>query len=86
MARINPKDIAAAAIETMNSDSDALFISCTALRSAEVAANIEKQIASPVITSNQSGICMTLRTAGVADRIKGFGRIFDYDLPLETGK
>jgi maleate isomerase len=63
MARIAPDEITAFAEEAMAPESDALFISCTALRAAEVVPRIEHVIGKPVVTSNLAtawaclGIC-----------------------------
>ena len=63
MARISHDEITAFAEEAMAPESDALFISCTALRAAEVVPRIEHVIGKPVVTSNLAtawaclGIC-----------------------------
>ncbi|MDU8927433.1 arylmalonate decarboxylase [Alisedimentitalea sp. MJ-SS2] len=57
-------------------DADAIFLSCGGIRSLEVAAEIERLTGKPVITSNQAQFWSCLRRAGVDDRIKGFGEIF----------
>lgn len=54
MARLEPDSIVETAVQAMSDDSEALFISCTALRSPEVAARIEEKTGRPVITSNQA--------------------------------
>lgn len=64
MARINLDDIVAAAKAATAPDSDALFISCTALRSAAVAARIEQVIGKPVVTSNLAAAWACLRLCG----------------------
>ncbi len=75
MARISLSEIVAAARDAVTGDSEALFISCTALRGAQVAAEIERKIERPVISSNQASIWLCLRTAGVDDPVEGFGRL-----------
>ncbi|WP_372394936.1 ectoine utilization protein EutA [Azospirillum sp. HJ39] len=64
MARIVPASLVRAAVEAMPADADALFISCTALRSAAVAAEIEAIIGRPVVTSNQATAWTALRLCG----------------------
>lgn len=64
MARINTKSLILAARETIASDADALFISCTAVRAAVVAAEIEQAIGKPVVTSNLATAWATLRICG----------------------
>lgn len=58
-------------------DADAYFISCTAVRSLEVIADLESDLGRPVVTSNQVAVWHSLRTMGLQDRPKGFGRLFD---------
>lgn len=64
MARISPAEIVAFAKEAMAPDSDALFISCTAVRAAGVAAEIEAAIGRPVVTSNLATAWACLRLCG----------------------
>ncbi len=64
MARIAPEEIEAFAIEAMAPGSDALFISCTALRAAQVAGSIERKIDKPVISSNLATAWACLRLCG----------------------
>jgi maleate isomerase len=48
----------------MAPDAEALFISCTALRAAEVVAEIERRIGKPVVSSNLATAWMALRLCG----------------------
>ena len=64
------------ALEIDRPEAEAIFLSCGGIRALEVAAEIEKLIGKPVITSNQAQMWSCLRRAGVDDRIKGFGEIF----------
>ncbi|MHC1549105.1 ectoine utilization protein EutA [Phyllobacterium sp. K27] len=64
MARISTKSLITAARETIAHDADALFISCTAVRAAIVAAEIEQAIGKPVVTSNLATAWATLRICG----------------------
>jgi maleate isomerase len=66
MARIKPSALVDLAREVMADDAEALFISCTALRSAGVAAEIEAAIGRPVVTSNQATAWNCLRLCGDA--------------------
>jgi len=81
MARVSPATIITAACETMSPDSESLFISCTALRAAEVAGEIEQRIGKPVVSSNQAGIWLTLRRAGIERPIEGHGRVTQLPAP-----
>ena len=75
MARITPGSIVEAACAVVRPDAEALFISCTALRSAEVAEEIESRIGRPVVTSNQALFWRSLRAAGCGLPVPGHGRL-----------
>lgn len=77
MARVSPKTIRRAGVEAMDSDADALFISCTALRAAGCVQAIEAQTGKPVVTSNQAMVWRSLRLAGDGRPIQGYGRLFN---------
>ena len=64
MARISPDEIAAFAEEAMAPESEALFISCTAVRAAEVVSRIEKTLGKPVVSSNLATAWACLRICG----------------------
>ncbi|MGR9243988.1 ectoine utilization protein EutA (plasmid) [Rhizobium leguminosarum] len=64
MARISHDEIATFAEEAMAPKSDALFISCTAVRAAEVVPRIEKSIGKPVVSSNLATAWACLRICG----------------------
>jgi maleate isomerase len=66
MARISHDEIAAFAAEAMAPQSDALFISCTAVRAAEVAPRIETALGKPVVSSNLATAWACLRLCGDA--------------------
>jgi maleate isomerase len=57
-------------------DADALFISCTGLRTQHVIEPLEQLLGKPVVTSNQALAWDLARTAGVAERLPGRGRLF----------
>ena len=75
MARISPGDIVAFAKEAMAPDSDALFISCTAVRAAGVAAEIEAATGKPVVTSNLATAWACLRLCGDETARPALGRL-----------
>ncbi len=54
-------------------DADAVFLSCTGLRAAEVIVELEDRLGKPVITSNQAALWHALRLAGCDDTIPGAG-------------
>jgi maleate isomerase len=83
MARIRPDALVAAAVAATAPDAEALFVSCTALRAAEVAADIEAAIGRPVVTSNQASVWRCLRHCGIDRPREGHGRLLH--LPAEGG-
>jgi maleate isomerase len=80
MARIRPSTLIDLAREAMHPDAEALFISCTTLRSALVAAAIEEAIGRPVVTSNQASAWNCLRLCGDDAAHPEWGRLMT--LPL----
>ncbi len=66
MARLDRECLIEAAIKSDHKDADCLFISCTALRSVEVAGDIERIINKPVVTSNQAAVWQCLGLLGLA--------------------
>ena len=59
-------------------DADAVFLSCTGIRSLDIIEKVEAQINKPVITSNQAQMWSALRLAGINDNLKGFGQLFGH--------
>ena len=57
-------------------DSDALFISCTALPALSIIDKLEKKIKKIVLSSNQVLIWDTLKKINYKKKIKGYGRLF----------
>jgi maleate isomerase len=81
MARIAPDEIVKFAVEAMDPQSDALFISCTAVRAAGVATEIERAIGKPVITSNLATAWQCLRLTGDTASRPELGRLMTLQLP-----
>ncbi|HET6610324.1 MAG TPA: hypothetical protein VFG62_26910 [Rhodopila sp.] len=80
MARIPPAAIADQVRSTARGvEADLCFISCTAIRSAGLIADLEADLGIPVLTSNQVMAWHALRVLGVSIRVRGFGRLFDAD-------
>lgn len=78
MARVRPDAIAAAAPAALAPHSDALFISCTALRAAGVAGAIEAAIGRPVVTSNQAAAWACRSLTGQCHAPPSAGRLFQH--------
>ncbi len=78
VARITPASIKAG-IEAIKSRAaiDAVFVSCTSVRLAEAARDIEHEIGLPVTSSNHAMAWHALRLAGVRDALPEWGRLFE---------
>ena len=83
-ARISTDSIRSAVLDIgRHDDVDAVFLSCTSLRLAEIVDQVEQQLGKPVTSSNHALIWHTLRLAGVKDSLPGFGML--YQLPAGSG-
>ena len=81
VARIDLESIGKAAIELGRMDGvDAVFVSCTGLRFASIAREIEQKIGKPVTSSNHAMAWHCLRLAGIDDEQPEFGRLFTLGL------
>ena len=57
-------------------NSDALFVSCTALPVLSMIDDLEKKLEKTVLSSNQVLIWDTLQSIGKKENIIGFGKLF----------
>ncbi|MFK7874445.1 MAG: arylmalonate decarboxylase [Paracoccaceae bacterium] len=64
------------ALEIDRPDADAIFLSCSGIRSLDVIEEVEQAAGKPVITSNQAQFWSCLRRAGIKDQLTGFGQLF----------
>lgn len=76
IARVRPEFLKEFAAKNTHEDSDALFISCGALRTLDVIHDLEVMTGLPVITSNQAFMWDNLRGAGIEDKLDGYGWLF----------
>lgn len=67
--------------EAMAPDAEALFLSCTGIRSIEIVQQPQDDLGIPVISSNLCNLWAALRMHGLHDRLEGLGDLFSYDLP-----
>lgn len=81
MARIAPQALVDLARAAMHPDSEALFISCTALRAAAVVPQMETAIGRPAVSSNLATAWMCLRLCGETAAAPGLGRLMEQALP-----
>jgi maleate isomerase len=77
ISRITPEEVYRFARRSDHADAEAIFISCTAFKTIGVIAALEQDLGKPVVSANQASFWDCLRTAGLADRLTGYGRLFD---------
>lgn len=75
MAALPPEVWLELARQRRDERAQAYLVSCTAVRSAEVIDELERELGRPVVTSNQALVWHCLRSAGIADRVRGFGAL-----------
>ena len=63
--------------EHVAAGADALFISCTNLRTMDVIQALEEDLGIPVVTSNQATYWQCLRALGHSAAIPDYGRVFE---------
>lgn len=81
ISRVSRATIFDAAKAAMTPDSDAIFLSCTALRAVECIDELEQELGKPAVGSNQASIWLSLRRAGIDDAIPGFGKLLTHGVP-----
>ena len=59
------------------SNSDALFISCTALPALSIIKDLEKKMGKIVLSSNQTLIWDTLKQIDFKNKVAGYGELFN---------
>jgi len=77
------KDIDSQSLETVyklakeadTEDADAVAILCTGIRSVGILEHLEEDLGKPVISAIQATFWHALRTAGVGDKLEGFGSL-----------
>ena len=76
-ARITPRSVRNGILAiTTKAQVDAVFVSCTSIRLAEAAADIESEIGIPVTSSNHAMAWHALRLAGISDTLPQWGKLF----------
>jgi maleate isomerase/arylmalonate decarboxylase len=72
-----PNDVYALGLAADHPDAQALVLSCTDMRSAEVIANLEKEVGTPVICSYQAMVFAALQAIRIGEPITGFGQLLE---------
>lgn len=76
-ARISPASVAAGVRALAEAARlDAVFVSCTSLRLAEIVEEVEAEAGIPVTSSDHALAWQCLRLAGIGDSVPGAGRLF----------
>ncbi|MHA7224245.1 maleate cis-trans isomerase family protein [Arthrobacter sp. RHLT1-20] len=89
VARISPESVYQAILQVgRSSPCDAVFVSCTNLRTLDILERAEVSLGKPVISSNQALAWHMLRISGINDPIPGYGRLLRLGLTpdAETAK
>jgi maleate isomerase len=76
MAELSSERILEWARDRVSPRADACLISCTAIKSAPVIAQLEQASGLPVLTSNQCMVWHLLRSNGIDSDVLGYGRLF----------
>ena len=74
---VTTEELYSFAREKADTGADALFISCTNLRTIGAIAALEEDLGMPVVSAIQASFWGVLRLAGVNARRSGFGRLLD---------
>jgi maleate isomerase len=69
-------DVAQMITTAASSHADAVLVSCTALRTFSLIADLESSIGMPVVSSNSATLWAALRLAGSAARLDGLGALY----------
>lgn len=81
IAEVDTERTVRAALDSIAPESDALFLSCTNLRTFEIVEDLEKRAGVPVITSNSAALWLTLRTLGHSEGVPHLGRLLAAPVP-----
>ena len=76
IASVDPQYLIETIEKIDQKNTDAIFVSCTALRAVEVLDQIEKKLSKYVISSNQAIIWDCLRSVNINSNIEGYGKLF----------
>lgn len=78
MQSIAAEEISLWARKAMSKNAEALFISCTSIRSLGFIDMLEHELGVPVVTSISATVWQILRSLRISERPTGGGRLFDY--------
>ncbi|NJE47758.1 maleate cis-trans isomerase [Thermococcus sp. GR7] len=75
IGKLEPYEAYRLAKATFVDEADAIFISCTNLRTFEIIEPLEEDLGVPVVTSNQASLWLALREMDVMEKIPWLGRL-----------
>lgn len=75
MFAVTPDEWIDITLRNRRDDADLYFLSCAAVRTAEVIDTLEAELGRPVVTSNLLGVWHAMRAIGISDRVDGFGTL-----------
>lgn len=75
IAKLTPDRIHDAALEISHPEADAVFLSCTGVRSVETIGRLETSLGKRAFCSNQCMFWQSLRLSGYTKPISGFGQL-----------
>jgi maleate cis-trans isomerase len=70
-----PEQIMEFALQADSTQAEAIVLSCTDLRAAEIIKPLETQSGKPVVTSNQAMLFMAMQTLQLKNPVEGFGHL-----------
>lgn len=73
---IPPEESWRYALELDHASADGVFLSCANVPALDVIEPLEERTGKPVVTSTQATVWKSLRLAGVADAVPGYGSLF----------
>ncbi|ASA77834.1 aspartate/glutamate racemase family protein [Thermococcus sp. 5-4] len=76
IGKLEPYEAYRLAKASFMDEADAIFISCTNLRTFEIIEPLEEDLGIPVVTSNQASLWLALREMDIMERIPWLGRLF----------
>ena len=77
IGKVDPDYLSDILIKKDLSNSDALFVSCTALPVLSIIKDLEKKTGKIVLSSNQTLIWDTLKQINFKDKVEGYGELFN---------
>ncbi len=74
--KVTPEEWLRLAAAETPAGADGIFLSCTNIHSPPIIAPLERQLARPVVTSNQAALWYALREIGFNDNVPELGNLF----------